>query len=340
MMPMTNFIARAGIAPRDLWALGSRGRRDWMTGLRSWRVSHLAFALVLAFLFSLARSVRAADCSGIWRFEVAPLVPDAENHLSADSWCRAAKLPRTFTAEVRSGPNGRAVLTGTPQPPTDVAAAGGTCEFEFPGPASGPRYHDITIEVKASGTVVEGKGHCTEHIRESKEKSSGAGINVSVTGSHLPVAGGPVPAPPGAVPASGRPGPDRLAVSVVAACQQRDAEALWKMMSERLRSEVDNRAAQVRRAAGSDLRRLYGYKGRPEDFKGLAYLRTTMNGEDSAANLCWRVNDWELSPAVTTTGGYVVPVERGDYAMGFTFSKNDRGWQLDQMSHWARVAKP
>jgi hypothetical protein len=112
------------------------------------------------------------------------------------------------------------------------------------------------------------------------------------------------------------------------------------MMSPRLRSEVDGRAAQVRSAAGSRLGRMYGFKGRPEDFKGLAYLRTTMNDEDSPTNLCWRVKEWEWSPAVPTAAGYVVPVERGDYAMGFTFTKNARGWQLDQMSQWARVPRP
>lgn len=311
-----------------------------MTALPSWRVGLLGSVLVLAFLFSPARAVGATDCSGIWRFEVGRPTPDREKYQSADSWCRAAKLPRRFTAGVRSGPNGRAVLTGTPQPPTDVAAWSGRCEFQFPGPASGPRYFDISIDVNASGTVVEGKGHCTEHTRQSEELTTGVGIDVSVAGSHLPVAGGPVPVPPGSAPASGPPGPDRLAVSIVAACLVRNADALWKMMSPRLRSEADNRAAQIRGGAGSALRRLYGYKGRPEDFKGLAYLRTTMNGEDSPTNICWRVNEWEWSPAVPAAAGYVVPIERGDYAMGLTFTKNDQGWQLDQMSHWERVPKP
>jgi hypothetical protein len=126
----------------------------------------------------------------------------------------------------------------------------------------------------------------------------------------------------------------------VAACLVQNAEALWKMTSPRLQSEIDSRAAQVRSTAGSRLRRLYGYTGRPENFKGLAYLRTTMTTEDSPTNLCWRVKEWEWSPAVPTTAGYVVPVERGDYAMGFTFTKNDQRWQLDQMSHWERVPKP
>jgi hypothetical protein len=308
-----------------------------MASSPSWRVGRLGLPLVVAFLLWPAHAVGATDCSGIWRFEVALLVPEADRYVSADSWCRGAKLPRTFTAEVRSGPNGRPVVTGTPQPPTDLGAVSGTCEFEFAGPAMGRRYHDIKLEVNASGAVVDGKGLCTEHTRESEEKSSGIGVQVSVKGSHSPVPGGPVPAPQRSVPASGPPGPDRLAASIVAACQRRDADALWKMMSPRLRSEVDNRAAQVRSAGAASLRRLYGYQGRPEDFKGPAYLRTTMTSEDSPTNLCWRVNEWEWSPAVPSAAGYVVPVERGDYAMGFTFTKNERGWQLDQMSHWERV---
>ena len=311
-----------------------------MTALPSWRTGRLGFLLVLAFLFSSARAVGATDCSGIWRFEVGRPTADTEKYLSAGSWCRAAKLPRTFTVQVRSGSNGRPVVTGTPQRPTDLYAVSGRCEFQFPGPDSGPKYHDISIEVNASGAVVEGKGLCTEHTRESENKSFGTGVHVSVTGSHLPATGGLVLGPPGSASASGPPDPDRLAVSIVAACQLQNADALWKMMSPRLRTEVDNRAAQVRGGAGSALRSLYGYKGRPEDFKGLAYLRTTMNKEDSPTNLCWRVNEWEWSPAVPTAAGYVVPVERGDYAMGFTFMKNDLGWQLDQMSHWERTPKP
>jgi hypothetical protein len=317
-----------------------------MIGLQPSRVGRLGFPLVLTFLLSPARAVGATDCSGIWRFEVAALVPESEKYVSADSWCRAAKLPHTFTAEVRLDPNGRATVTGTPQRPTDLYAVGGRCEFQFPGPEKGPTYHDIKFEVNASGAVVEGTGVCMEHTRESQDKSTGIGVHLSVRGSHLPVTGGPVPgppgsgagpAPPGSAPAPGPPGPDRLAVSVVAACQLRDAKALWKMMSPRLRSEADDRAAQIRSGAGSALRRLYGYKGRPENFKGLAYLRTTMTGEDSPTNLCWRVKEWEWSPAVPTAAGYVVPIERGDYAMGLTFTKNAQGWQLDQMSHWERV---
>jgi hypothetical protein len=311
-----------------------------MAAFPSWRAARLGFVLVLAFLFSPAHAVGATDCSGIWRFDVGRPNADREKYQSADSWCRTAKLPSAFTAGVRAGANGRAVLTGTPQPPTDVVAGSGRCEFQFSGPASGPRYFDISIEVNASGTVVEGKGRCWEHTRQSKELTTGIGIDVSVTGSHLQVPGGPVPAPPGSAAASGPPDPDRLVVSIVAACLVHNADALWKIMSPRLRSEADSRAAQIRSAAGSALRRLFGYKGRPEDFKGLAYLRTTMNGEDSPTNLCWRVNEWEWSPAAPTAAGYVVPVERGAYAMSFTFTKNDQSWKLDQMSHWEQVSKP
>lgn len=311
-----------------------------MSALLWWRVGRLGVALVLVFLLLPARPARATDCSGVWRFEVGPLPSEGQQGLSADSWCRAAKLPRAFTAEVRWDANGRPIITGTPHPPADIEVGGGSCEFVFSGPTRGRQYDDVTFEVKASGTVVEGTGRCLEHTRESAEKTFGIGIPFVVTGSHLPATGGSVPGPPGSAVASGPPGPDRLAASIVEACLVRNADALWKRMSPRLRAEVDGRAAQVRSAAGSDLRRRYGYKGRPDDFKGLAYLRTIMNGEDSPANLCWRVKEWEWSPAVPTAAGYVVPVERGDYAMGFSFTKGDQGWQLDQMSQWARIPKP
>ena len=290
---------------------------------------------------ALAPGARAngADCSGKWRFEVASPTPDRDAVVSADSWCRAAKLPRTFTADVRFGPDGRAVVTGTPQRPTDLNAGAGRCEFQFSGPVRGPKYDDITIDVNASGAVLQGTALCKEHVRESEEKTSGIGFALALTGSHSPGTGAPVPAPPDKAPAS----PsvvDKLAAAVVGACRKRDADSLWKTMTPRFRSEVDDRAAQVRSAAGPDLRRLFGYKGRPANFDGLAYLRTTVKRDDRAMNACWHADEWKLSPALADSGGYVVPVERGGFVSGFRFTKNERGWQLDQMSKWVPVVKP
>ena len=182
-----------------------------------------------------------------------------------------------------------------------------------PGASTGPKYHDISIDVNASGTVVQGKARCTEHVRKSEEKSSGLGIDLAVTGTHSPVVGGPVPAPSN----PSLPGVDNLAAAVVAACRKRDADSLWKTMTPRFRSEVGDRAAQVRSAAGPDLRRLFGYKGRLANFDGLAYLRTTVKRDDRAMNACWHADEWKLSPALADSGGYVVPVERGGFVSGF-----------------------
>ena len=49
-------------------------------------------------LLLLARTAGAADgdCSGTWRFQVAPPEPEKEAWLSPQSWCRAQRLPRTL----------------------------------------------------------------------------------------------------------------------------------------------------------------------------------------------------------------------------------------------------
>src|SRR5262249_11159459 len=113
-------------------------------------------------------------------------------------------------------------------------------------------------------------------------------------------------------------------------------EALWKLLTPRFRSEVDNRAAQVRRAAASDLHRLFGYQGPPQEFKGLAYLRAIVKGGESPTNPCLGAERWTVSPAdATSAAGYIV--QRGDdYAMGLKFITTDGGWRLDQMSKWMR----
>ena len=57
-------------------------------------------------------------------------------------------------------------------------------------------------------------------------------------------------------------------------------------------------------------------------------------------NACWHADEWKLSPALADSGGYVVPVERGGFVSGFRFTKNERGWQLDQMSKWVPFPAP
>lgn len=295
------------------------------------------FVVLLSLVSARDAGAAGTECWGTWRFDVSRPRPDQEQWLAPDSWCRGAKLPRTFTAEARPGPDGRGILTGAPLRLLDVMKGSGRCEFQFSGPpAVAPRYYELSIDVNASGAVVEGKAHCAERTRESEDKSTGVAVDIPVAGGHSAAAGTPVPTHS---PASAASGADRQAAAAVAACRHRDADALWKAMTPRFRSELDDRAAQVRRAAAADLRRLFGYQGRPQDFKGLAYLRSVVNGEDSSTNPCWRADQWKLSPAVASSSGYVVPVERDDVAMGFTFTKNDRDWQLDQMSKWARVPK-
>jgi hypothetical protein len=309
--------------------------------LQTPRAGRIGFALLVGLVLLPAGAASAAgtDCSGTWRLDVAPATPDKEAWLSADSWCRAARLPRSFTAEVRPGADGRPTLTGTPVKLKDVMVGGGRCELQFAGPTTGPKtYYELSIEVNASGAPVQGKARCAERTRESGEESSGITIELAVTGARSAAAAPPTPAPAGQLPPAGL---DRAAASVVAACRKRDARALWRMMTPRFRSELDDRAADVRRSVpAADLQALFGHRGRPATFKGEAYLRHAVAG-DSAANPCWRAERWDLRPGAAIADGFVVPVQSADgLAFDLRLTRRDRAWLLDQISKSAPAPKP
>ncbi len=285
-----------------------------------------------------ARDARGAstDCSGTWRFDLARPTTDQEPWLWPDSWCRGKRLPRTFTVEARRGPDGSMTLTGTPLPPADIIFGGGRCEFQFSGPEMGPsKYHELTIEVNASGSIVQGKAHCAERTRDSADKASGVAIDVAVTGSHAREIGAPVPvpsAPPAPMAAAIPSAPDGVAASVAAACRQRDPDALWKLLTARFRLELDKEATRVRHAVpASDLGKLFRHEGRAAEFKGRAFLRYVVATE-SPRNPCWGVDHWEMRPAVATEGGYVVTVQTENAVFGLRIKRGDRGWQLDRVS--------
>src|ERR1043165_8954108 len=127
--------------------------------LRGTRIEWAGFVVAFALAAVPARaSAAGTECWGTWRFEVSRPTPDQEQMLEKDSWCRSAKLPRTFTAEARPGWEGRGILTGTPVRLLDIMKGGGRCECQFAGPpAAAPRYYELAIDVNATGAVVEGK---------------------------------------------------------------------------------------------------------------------------------------------------------------------------------------
>jgi len=303
------------------------------------RAGRLGIALLIGLVLAPAGRAGAAgtECWGTWRLELAAPSPDREAWLSPDSWCRGARLPRTLAVEARRGDDGRAILTGTPLRPTDLVVGSGRCEFQFTEATGGPpKNHELSVDVNASGTIIQGTAKCSERTLVSEGKTTAISIGVAVKGSRSPAVDGAVPAPP--VPAAA-PGPERLVAAVVAACREGDGEALWKMLTPRFRSELDRRAAQVRRSVPvSDLRSLFGHSGRPADFKGLAFLRHAVRADDSSINPCSGAERWEVGAGVASPGGFLVPVtSTKDTAFGLRLTPSDRGWQLDQITKQVRA---
>jgi hypothetical protein len=128
----------------------------------------------------------------------------------------------------------------------------------------------------------------------------------------------------------------------VAACRQRDGEALWNILTPKFQSELDRRAALIRRAVTiPELGKIYGHSGRPGSFNGLAFLRHAVQTGDSPDNPCWDVEHWRLGGSVALSGRSLVTVERSDgVAFSLRFTGNDRDWKLDQISKSLPVAKP
>jgi hypothetical protein len=222
-------------------------------------------------------------------------------------------------------------MTGVPLRPTDVLSGAGRCEFHFEETIGGaPKDHELAVEVSDSDGVIQGTAHCSERTPGSGGTRKGISVSLVVTGSRTSAAG------------TARPQSDLRAAVVVAACQQRDGDALWKLLTPRFQSELDRRATQIRRAVTvPDLDKLYGHSGRPRSFSGLAFLRHSVQAGDSPDNPCWDVEHWRVGGSVASSGRSLVTVERPDgFAFSLRFTGNDRAWKLDQISKSLRVSKP
>lgn len=223
-------------------------------------------------------------------------------------------------------------MAGDPLQPTDVLVGGGRCEFQFSEDTGGlPKNHELSVEVNATGTVVEGTARCSEREPKSAgEMRRGITIGVAVTGSRSSlletVAAGLEP----------------MAAAVVTACRRQDPHALWKMMTPRFRAEIDRRAAEIRRAVpAADLRKLYGHRGRVGTFTGLPFLRHAVRTAGWTGNPCAEADGWHLGPAVAKPDGWVMAVRRADgFAFSLRFTRDDRGWHLDQISKVMPLRSP
>lgn len=291
-------------------------------------------ALALGLLLGCPRLAAAADCWGRWQLQLAAPLPDQESWLTPGSWCRGKTLPRTFTVDISRSETGRLHTAGDPFSPTELAVGAGQCEFQFSEDTGVlPKNHELSIEVNAAGTVLKGKARCSEKKPKPEDPErmrGGITIELAVTGSRLPL--------PEVLAA----GLESTASDVVGACQRRDPDALWKMMTPRFRAEIDQWASQVRRAVpAADLRKLYRHRGRVGTFTGLAYLRYAVRTEGWTGNPCAEAAGWELGQAIAKPDGWLMAVRRADgYAFSLRFTRDGRGWHLDQMSQVMPVHKP
>lgn len=284
-------------------------------------------ALVVGLLFMKAglASGTEATCLGQWHFELSSPKPDKEAWLSKGSWCRAKNLPRTIDVEVQLGDDGRVVMSGNPYRPTDILTSAGLCDFKFEDIASGlPKNHELALQVDSSVSVVNGTARCSEY-EPSKLDDSRSGISISI-----PVTGRRRSASLATRPA----GYEHALSSVLHACRKRNPDALWKLMTAHFQSEINNRAAQLRKALPiAELRQLYGYRGRPKAFTGLAFLRYAIKNDNSADNPCSNVEQWKVKQSIPTARGYLVIIDRPQsFSFGLIFSKDNQIWHLDQIT--------
>ena len=132
-----------------------------------------------------------------------------------------------------------------------------------------------------------------------------------------------------------RPGYEQVLSSVLRACRKRNPDALWNLMTPRFQSEINDQAAQLREALPiADLQQLYGYRGRPKAFTGLAFLRYAIkSGDHSPDNPCSDAKQWKVKQSVPTAGGYLVVIDRPQsFSFGLRFSRKNQIWYLDQIT--------
>jgi len=262
------------------------------------------------------------DCWGKWHLELARPTAEKEAWLSPGSWCRGATLPRAVDLEVRRSASATPSMTGAPLAPSDVLVGAGTCTFAFSGTESHvPPNFELTVEVTAKDSKVQGSARCAE---KTPAAGGGTGVTVSVA------VNGSVTGEAAAAPVDTR----ELVASVTRACARHDADALWGLSTPRFQAVAGERAQQIRAAVPpAELRRLYGFHGKPEAFTGLNFLRHAIESAEPAENPCADAARWKIDETRELPDERTVAVKRPDGTLfGLTFVRGPRGWKLDQLS--------
>jgi hypothetical protein len=273
--------------------------------------------LLPALLLVLARNASAAGkCEGQWHFELSSMGAEAEDWLPKDSWCRSNRLPKAVDASLRYRAGGGVDQSGSPYKLADLWTGAGRCEFVFGGKASSmPEENELNIQVDDVATVTGGSGRCFHYeprTPDGKRLGTSAAIAVKVTRSAFSPE---LPAQPSAQP-------EALVATIVRACRGKAADTLWNLMTPRFRAELDQRAASLRAALPpSELRALYGYRGRREDFSGQAFWGLMVRSRNPADNPCADADKWKVGEDGDTDGASVTVIRRPGLTSGAPFSE-------------------
>lgn len=119
----------------------------------------------------------------------------------------------------------------------------------------------------------------------------------------------------------------------LAACQTRDASAVWVLMTPSMKARVDARAREEAvRYPFAGLRERYGFAGPSAAFDGTAYLQGLMARTDEA-NPCPLPQLWRRIDAGAEAEGFIVVAERADgKRQALRFARDDGTWRLDALS--------
>jgi hypothetical protein len=281
-----------------------------------------------AFLLVAARNASAAGkCEGQWHFELTSMGAEAEELLPKDSWCRSNRLPKTIDVGIRYRDSGGTERTGSPHRPSSVMTFGGRCEFIFEGKASGlPEENELRIELDDAASVASGSGMCSHaepRRADGMRLGTSANIAVKVTRSAASTA------PPALTSR-----PEALVATVVHACQEKAGDTLWNLMTPRFHAEIDQRAASLRQAfPATELGKLYGYRGRREDFSGQAFWGLMVKSRQPADNPCSDAEKWKVGESGDMDGANVTVIRRpGGWVFGLKLVKDKQVWRLDQIT--------
>jgi hypothetical protein len=297
--------------------------------------SKLFHWLLFALLPLAARNASAAGkCEGQWHFELSSMGADAEELLPKDSWCRAKRLPKTIDVSVHYRVGGGVDLSGSPYKLADVMTGAGRCEFIFEGKASGlPEENELSIQVDDVASPTRGSGRCSHaepRQPDGMRPGTSAAIYVKVTRSTASAA-------PPALPSSQ---PDPIVATIVRACREQAGDTVWNLMTSRFHVEIEQRAAKLRQAfPAAELRKMYDYRGRHEDFSGQVFWGLMIKSHHSFDNPCSGADKWKVGESGDVDGASVTVIHRpSGTAFGLKLAKEKGSWRLDQITQ--SVAEP